>query len=94
MYAMPLWKIHPKLSYNYKKMAEGFDTFAEFAKVKIDEAKEKIQNQNVDKDLDKDSMSVLNKLVAKCPKDSSFPFVAAFDMIFAGSDTTGTLVYT
>ena len=33
MVSLPLWKIHPKLSKNYSKMADGLDEFLLFSEV-------------------------------------------------------------
>ena len=52
----------------------------------INNAKENI---TVDSSKDRDKMSVLEKLITKCGKDSQIPVVMAMDAMMAGIDTTG-----
>ena len=84
----PFWRISKTLSPSYRAMSQGMDQFGAFAKSRIDEAKQRMQEKTTQKE-NIDEISVLEKLILKNGPESSLPFTTAFDMVAGGIDTTG-----
>ena len=81
---IPFWKLYRT------KHLDDFDKSSErlhFISTKyINEAKKKFKANKV---VDKEKMSVLQKLIHKCGPESKIPEVMAMDAMMAGIDTTG-----
>ena len=76
-------------------MASGLDKFVDFAEEKVEAAKQRILEKHKNSEegsLNKEDMSILEKLIIKCGPSSSVPIVTAIDMAGAGIDTTGNTI--
>jgi len=87
---IPIWRYLPRphktIPY-YKRFDEASTTVYHISSKYIQQAIERMEATPSSSDGEK--MSVLEKLVRKCGKDSTIPVVMAQDAIMAGVDTTG-----
>jgi len=89
LYGFPWWKIMPR-RWNkfYRTCEDNHHIAADFIKSMIDAAIQRAE-QNMDKLGDLNEVSVLEKMIIKNGPNSPVSYVMAFDMVFAGIDTTG-----
>ena len=91
---IPTWKfLPPRMNKSYRNAQDHLDYILEFIKSRVDKEIEKIDKKHNDMNKEDENLrdvSVLEKMIIRNGKSSTFPFVMAVDMIFAGIDTTGT----
>ena len=77
----------------HRNAQDHYDYILEFIKTRVDKEIENIAQKHNDISKDDENLhdvSVLEKMIIRNGKSSTFPFVTAVDLIFAGIDTTGT----
>ena len=89
LYGIPWWKMMPK-RWNkfYRTCEDNHHIAADFIKAKIDAAIQRVEEKKDHLD-SLNEISVLEKMIIKNGPNSPITYVMAFDMVFAGIDTTG-----
>ena len=89
LYGIPWWKMMPK-RWNkfYRTCEDNHHIAADFIKAKIDAAIQRVEEKKDHLD-SLNEISVLEKMIIKNGPKSPITYVMAFDMVFAGIDTTG-----
>ena len=89
LFGFPWYRILPKQwSELYRTCELNLNIAADFIKSKIDAAIQRLDQKN-DHLSDEMDISMLEKMIIKNGPNSPIPYVMAFDLIFAGIDTTG-----
>lgn len=89
LFSFPWWKVMPR-RWNklYRDCEDNHHTAADFIKAKIDAAIKRVE-ENLNHLDGLNDISVLEKMIIKNGPKSPITYVMAFDMVFAGIDTTG-----
>lgn len=89
LYGFPWWKFMPK-RWNkfYRTCEDNHNIAADFIKAMIDAAIKRLEGQKEHLD-SLNEVSILEKMIIKNGPNSPITYVMAFDMVFAGIDTTG-----
>ena len=89
LFGFPWYKVLPKQwSELYRTCEHNLNIAADFIKSKIDAAIQRLEEKR-DRLDDKVDISILEKMIIKNGPKSPIPYIMAFDLVFAGIDTTG-----
>lgn len=89
LFGFPWYKVLPKQwSELYRTCEHNLNIAADFIKSKIDAAIQRLDEKKEHLE-DQMDISILEKMIIKNGPKSPIPYVMAFDLVFAGIDTTG-----